>query len=251
MRRQFSKTGEASSAWLRGPIGGRGALTLYSIQDESFSNLFMSAVPIKVQCSCGQRYSFEAEPVNGKLSAPVACPVCGVSGTLLAEQTLAQTPSESGLSVEPKPRYRIASHVAQPRHVPVPVSRPVSDDPRRRDFVEAKLDIERATSCAFLIAGIDLIFGILSLFGISLFGIHAWIFADVLFLCALGYGLFRRSRTCAITMLIYYLVGSALMFRQIGLIGVLLRAVFIYFFGTGISGSFKYHRLKPNLEPQF
>ncbi len=47
-------------------------------------------VPIKIQCGCGQRYSFEVEPVGGQVPAPVACPACGADGTAAANAALAQ-----------------------------------------------------------------------------------------------------------------------------------------------------------------
>ena len=48
-------------------------------------------IPIKIQCSCGQRYSFEVEPVNGAMPSPVACPVCGADGTAVANGAIAQS----------------------------------------------------------------------------------------------------------------------------------------------------------------
>jgi hypothetical protein len=207
----------------------------------------MSAIPIKVQCPCGQRYSFDAEAVNGKLTEPVACPVCGMSGTSLAEQTLAQMAAVP--AVEFKPSHRIASRVAQPKYTPV--ARPLTDDPRRRDFIEAKQNIARAASCAFLLAGVGLVLGILSLFGISLSETKPSIFADVLLLCALGFGVVRRSRTCAIMVFIFNLIPFIIYFGKIGLIGLVLKGFCIYAFGTGISGAFTYHRLKRTFEPQY
>jgi len=47
-------------------------------------------IPVKVQCGCGQRYSFEVEPVNGRMAYAVACPVCGVDGTEAANGIIAQ-----------------------------------------------------------------------------------------------------------------------------------------------------------------
>src|SRR5262245_32157374 len=48
-------------------------------------------IPVKIQCGCGQKYSFEVEPVNGQMANAVACPVCGVDGTVAANQIIAQT----------------------------------------------------------------------------------------------------------------------------------------------------------------
>jgi len=48
-------------------------------------------IAIKVQCACGQRYSFDVEPVNGRMPYTVACPVCNADGTAAANAIIAQT----------------------------------------------------------------------------------------------------------------------------------------------------------------
>jgi hypothetical protein len=48
-------------------------------------------IPIKINCACGQRYAFDIEPVNGRMPAPVACPVCGTDGTVAANDIIAQS----------------------------------------------------------------------------------------------------------------------------------------------------------------
>lgn len=47
---------------------------------------------LKVLCNCGQKYKFDVDPVNGRMPFAVNCPVCGVDGTPLANQLLAQGP---------------------------------------------------------------------------------------------------------------------------------------------------------------
>jgi hypothetical protein len=46
-------------------------------------------VPVKIECDCGQHYAFDVEPVNGRMSFPVACPTCGVDGTGTANEIIA------------------------------------------------------------------------------------------------------------------------------------------------------------------
>jgi hypothetical protein len=36
---------------------------------------------IKIVCNCGAKYKFEVEPINGRMPAPVQCPVCQADGT--------------------------------------------------------------------------------------------------------------------------------------------------------------------------
>lgn len=51
-------------------------------------------IPIKIQCGCGQRYSFEVEPINGRMPTTVTCPVCGADGTTVANEIIAQALAE-------------------------------------------------------------------------------------------------------------------------------------------------------------
>ena len=48
-------------------------------------------IPIKIQCGCGQRYAFDIEPVCGRMTSPVSCPVCGADGTGAANDVIAFT----------------------------------------------------------------------------------------------------------------------------------------------------------------
>ena len=77
---------------------------------------------IKVQCSCDTRYSFEVEPVNGKMPANIFCPKCGADGTDYAnqiiQQNLGETPETADVPVS-KPRIRL--HVAATHAAPPPV----------------------------------------------------------------------------------------------------------------------------------
>lgn len=46
-------------------------------------------IPIKIICACGQKYAFDVSPVNGRMPAPVQCPVCGADGTAVANEIIA------------------------------------------------------------------------------------------------------------------------------------------------------------------
>jgi hypothetical protein len=46
-------------------------------------------VSVKIECPCGQHYAFDVEPVNGRMAAAVACPICGADGTEAANAILA------------------------------------------------------------------------------------------------------------------------------------------------------------------
>jgi len=38
-------------------------------------------IPVKIYCACGQKYSFEVQPVDGRMPVSIACPVCKRDGT--------------------------------------------------------------------------------------------------------------------------------------------------------------------------
>jgi hypothetical protein len=69
--------------------------------------------PIKIECACGQRYAFDAEPVDGQLTGPVNCPACGADGTAAAneilEQTLTPQPARAGRATDLFPASTLAT----------------------------------------------------------------------------------------------------------------------------------------------
>jgi hypothetical protein len=46
-------------------------------------------IPIEIQCSCGQRFAFNVEPVQGRMPESVGCPTCGCDVTEAANQAIA------------------------------------------------------------------------------------------------------------------------------------------------------------------
>ncbi len=51
---------------------------------------FNREIPVKIYCGCGQKYSFEINPVAGRVPFPISCPACGQDGTHQANQVIAQ-----------------------------------------------------------------------------------------------------------------------------------------------------------------
>ena len=56
---------------------------------------------IKIECGCGQHYAFDVEPVNGLMPYTVACPVCGVDGTGVANEVIAQSVQPVAVAAAP------------------------------------------------------------------------------------------------------------------------------------------------------
>jgi hypothetical protein len=68
-----------------------------------------SKVPVKIVCHCGQKYAFDVYPLNGRMPSPVRCPVCGMDGTVVANEIIALA-----LKAQPAPmilRPRSLTHV--------------------------------------------------------------------------------------------------------------------------------------------
>src|SRR5438874_6579406 len=46
---------------------------------------------LKIVCTCGTKFKFEVEPVNGRMPAPVSCPECSADATDQANEVLRST----------------------------------------------------------------------------------------------------------------------------------------------------------------
>ena len=79
-------------------------------------------ITVKIQCGCGQRYAFDVEPVNGRMSSSVACPACGTDGTAAANEVIAQSFAAQS-DVAPNAGVRLRAVVPTPTaHAATPVS---------------------------------------------------------------------------------------------------------------------------------
>jgi len=94
-------------------------------------------------------------------------------------------------------------------------------------------------------SGITLIVVLIAMSGTSLFGIDAWSLFDVAFMLGLSYGVYRKSRTCAILLLALFVAGKILMWTQTGApSGLLLAIIFFWLFLQGVIGTFQFHSWK-------
>jgi outer membrane protein assembly factor BamB len=67
---------------------------------------------IKIQCPCGSKYSFEVDPVEGRMPFAVHCPTCHAEGTETANQIIAEAAG--------KPKLRVQTAVAAAGEEPPP-----------------------------------------------------------------------------------------------------------------------------------
>ena len=93
--------------------------------------------------------------------------------------------------------------------------------------------------------GITLIFVLWSFVGTPIMGIDAWALVDVGLMAGLTYGVYRKSRTCAVLLLAFFVIGKIYMWVQAGSPnGVIMAVIFTWYFFQGASGTFLYHRWK-------
>ena len=95
-------------------------------------------------------------------------------------------------------------------------------------------------SCA-----ITLVVTLVSIAGNPMLGFNAASFIDVGLIVALTFGIWRRSRACAVLMLIYFLISKFLLLRQgFNPVGIVIAVGFAWLYVQGVRGTFEYHRLR-------
>jgi hypothetical protein len=77
-------------------------------------------VPVKIVCSCGQKYAFDVYPLNGRMPSPIKCPVCGVDGTAMADGIIALALKAPSLPSPTTPPPSPATPMASPLPSPPP-----------------------------------------------------------------------------------------------------------------------------------
>jgi len=101
----------------------------------------------------------------------------------------------------------------------------------------------RAITSAWVSAVISgVLTAVASLFGIL--GLDRWSFIDAALILGLGFGIYKKNRGTAITLLLYWIVAKTVQFVQSPSAAMLpLAFVFGYYFFLGIRGTFAFHRI--------
>jgi hypothetical protein len=103
--------------------------------------------------------------------------------------------------------------------------------------------IRNAWIAAAISAGITLSFVFLAISGTSIAGVSAWEFLDVALAAGLAFGIYKKSRTCAVAMLVYFIISRVLVISETGKLGsIVIALAFLYFFVQGVIGTFAYHK---------
>ncbi len=80
---------------------------------------------------------------------------------------------------------------------------------------------------------------------VTLFLNNPYMFIDVVLAFGLSFGIYKKSRICAVIMFGYY-IASRIFFWEVlkgDPLGLILSITFIYFFWQGVQGTFAYHKI--------
>ena len=77
-------------------------------------------------------------------------------------------------------------------------------------------------------------------------------FIDVVFVLACAVGMYRKSRAAAVLVFVYFLVSKIIITIETqAYSGLAVAIVFLYYFGKAIQGSFVYHKLRKEENPDY
>ena len=92
---------------------------------------------------------------------------------------------------------------------------------------------------------VTMIFILWSFFGTEIMGINAWGLIDVALMGGLTFGVYKKSRTCAVLLLAIFALNKIIMWMEAGTpTGWIMAFAFMYYFYQGVAGTFQYHRWK-------
>ena len=118
-----------------------------------------------------------------------------------------------------------------------------SSEPQFRSLGLPEKHVTRAWMAASIQAGLTLIFEVLAAAGVlDTPGFDAWILLDAAILAALAYGVWKRSRVCALLLLTYSILNEVFLAFQDTAHFSILRLIFIYFYFRGTIQLFREHR---------
>jgi hypothetical protein len=103
--------------------------------------------------------------------------------------------------------------------------------------------IRNATMAACISGGLTLALSLLGAMLGSVLGLNAWSLLDAALIFGLAYGLHRRSRVCAVLLLIYWIGAKALQAMgnpTAAAGGALFALLFGWFYLQGVLGTFRY-----------
>jgi hypothetical protein len=138
-------------------------------------------------------------------------------------------------------RYEPAEQLADQTGTPAPLP---PDTLRELAIDDALRKIKIAWVAGIVSGVITLAVTLLSMSGTRLFGFNAWSFLDVALIFGLTFGIYRKSRVCAVVMLVYFVLSKIYLWTITpSFIGLLVSLIFLFCYAQGVIGTFRYHSI--------
>ena len=136
----------------------------------------------------------------------------------------------------------------EPQEVPLGQDRPYRPIPpatlHKIRINRALRKVKVAWVAAVVTGVVTLAATVVSVIGDQVNGVSGWNFIDVVLIFALAFGIYKKSRVCALVTLVYYVLGKITMWTVSPSLGGLPATIlFLYCFVQGVIGTFQYHRL--------
>ncbi len=98
---------------------------------------------------------------------------------------------------------------------------------------------------AALVSGIiTLLAAVAALLSVKISIFSGWMLFDAAFIFGLAYGIYRKSRACAVVLTVYFVISKIMIFTSgATTVGGIVAAIFLYFYARGIEGTYKYQKL--------
>lgn len=112
------------------------------------------------------------------------------------------------------------------------------------DHEQAEKSIKAAWNAGAISGALTLIITIVAMAGYEFMGFSAWNLVDVMVIAGLTFGIYRKSRTCAVIMLVYFIGSKLLIWSETKSVsGLPMAIIFGWFFVQGVRGTFAWHSL--------
>ena len=99
--------------------------------------------------------------------------------------------------------------------------------------------IKTAWVAGLVSASITLVFSMFRIQGFELLNL-----IDVALMLGLTYGIYRKSRVCAVLMLLYFVASKIIVIAETGQAsGIFMALFFLYFYWQGVAGTFAYSKI--------
>lgn len=117
------------------------------------------------------------------------------------------------------------------------------------DYVKADKAVKNAVIAALVSAGVTAVLSVFTIFtNVEVLPVSPAFFVDIVVMLGLAFGVYKKSRVCAVLLLLYYLIGQISVWLSLGNVSSLPMAlVFCYFYVQGIRGTFAYHSMTSNV----